>query len=198
LVFKIDDNAENDTLARLGTSCLQVFLEKNVQKFSAIQWERVTTSFVKLFRTTTPHQLFDESLRATIDNSLDSSESSPGTLLYVNITEQPPESIRSESNGLTVLPAPLCPSNEPIKTGIHNPLATRRKIFRQIIVKCVLQLLLIEMINELLRNNDVYHTIPPDQLLLLMRELDHSYQFARAFNDDKELRTGLWKVGMLK
>jgi len=81
---------------------------------------------------------------------------------------------------------------------MHNPLAMRRKIFRQIIVKCVLQLLLIEMINELLRNNDVYHTIPPDQLLLLMRELDHSYQFARAFNDDKELRTGLWKVGMLK
>lgn len=25
--------------------------------------------------------------------------------------------------------------------------------------------------------------------------LDHSYQFARSFNDDKELRTGLWKVG---
>ena len=196
--FRIDDSAENDTLARLGTSCLQVFLEKNVKKFSATQWERVTTSFVKLFRTTTPHQLFDESLRVAIDNSLDSSESSPGTSLYVNITEQPPDPIRSESNGLTVLPAPLCPPNEPTKTGIHNPLATRRKTFRQIIVKCVLQLLLIEMINELLRNNDVYQTIPPDQLLLLMRELDHSYQFARAFNDDKELRTGLWKVGMLK
>ena len=109
-----------------------------------------------------------------------------------------PLSHSSESNGLTILPAPLYPSNEPIKTEIQNPLAMRRKIFRQIIVKCVLQLLLIEMMNELLRNNDVYYTIPPDQLLLLMRELDHSYQFARAFNDDKELRTGLWKVGTLK
>jgi hypothetical protein len=28
-----------------------------------------------------------------------------------------------------------------------------------------------------------------------MGVLDHSYQFARMFNDDKELRTGLWKVG---
>lgn len=51
------------------------------------------------------------------------------------------------------------------------------------------------MTNELLRNDDVYNTIPPDQLLRLMGVLDHSYQFARSFNDDKELRTGLWKVG---
>jgi hypothetical protein len=28
-----------------------------------------------------------------------------------------------------------------------------------------------------------------------MSVLDHSYQFAREFNDDKDLRTGLWKVG---
>ena len=28
-----------------------------------------------------------------------------------------------------------------------------------------------------------------------MGMLDHSYQFARMFNEDKELRTGLWKVG---
>ncbi|KXN90258.1 Protein transport protein SEC7 [Leucoagaricus sp. SymC.cos] len=171
---------ENDTLARLGTSCLQQFLEKNVKKLSAARWERVTTSFVKLFRTTTPHQLFDESLRVEIDSSSEPSESSP------------------ESNGMTILPAPLSPSIEPVKTETQNPLATRRRIFRQIIVKCVLQLLLIEMTNELLRNDDVYNTIPPDQLLLLMRELDHSYQFARAFNDDKELRTGLWKVGFMK
>jgi brefeldin A-inhibited guanine nucleotide-exchange protein len=98
-------------------------------------------------------------------------------------------------NGLTILPAPLSPSNESVKPESQNPLATRRRIFRQIIVKCVLQLLLIEMTNELLRNDDVYNTIPPDQLLRLMGILDHSYQFARSFNDDKDLRTGLWKVG---
>lgn len=28
-----------------------------------------------------------------------------------------------------------------------------------------------------------------------MGVLDHSYQFARMFNEDKDLRTGLWKVG---
>jgi brefeldin A-inhibited guanine nucleotide-exchange protein len=62
-------------------------------------------------------------------------------------------------------------------------------------VKCVLQLLLIEAMNDLLRNERVYATIPPEQLLRLMGVLDHSYQFARMFNEDKELRTELWKVG---
>ena len=60
---------ENDTLARIGTSCLQQLLEKNVKKLSPARWERVATTFVKLFRTTTPHQLFDESLRVEIDGS---------------------------------------------------------------------------------------------------------------------------------
>lgn len=60
-------NAENDTLARIGTSCLQQFLESNVQKLSAAQWERVAATFVKLYRTTTPHQLFDDSLREEMD-----------------------------------------------------------------------------------------------------------------------------------
>jgi hypothetical protein len=45
------------------------------------------------------------------------------------------------------------------------------------------------------RRRGVYRTIPPEYLLWLMGVLDHSYQFARMFNEDKELRTGLWKVG---
>jgi brefeldin A-inhibited guanine nucleotide-exchange protein len=72
----------------------------------------------------------------------------------------------------------------------------RSHVFKDIIMKCVIQLLLIETTNDLLQNKEVYTTIPPDQLLKLMSVLDHSYQFARSFNADKELRTGLWKVGM--
>lgn len=60
---------ENDTLARIGTSCLQQLLESNVKKLSAERWERVVTAFVRLFKTTTPHQLFDENLRVDVDGS---------------------------------------------------------------------------------------------------------------------------------
>ncbi|KAG6873306.1 hypothetical protein C0995_000459 [Termitomyces sp. Mi166 len=171
---------ENDTLARIGTSCLQQLLENNITKLSSMRWERVTTTFVKLFRTTTPHQLFDENLRVEIDEN--SSEVAEGT----------------DYNGQTILPAPLSPNSEQPKSDAQSSLVERRRIFKQIIVKCVLQLLLIETTNDLLRNNKVYTTIPPEQLLRLMGVLDHSYQFARMFNDDKELRTGLWKVGFMK
>lgn len=172
---------ENDTLARIGTSCLQQFLENNVQKLDATRWERVVSTFVKLFRTTTPHQLFDESLRVEIDGST------------------PEVTDANDSQGQTILPAPLTPttSEQGSSEGKFSA-SDRRRIFKQIIVKCVLQLLLIEMTNDLLRNDAVYTTIPPDQLLRLMGVLDHSYQFARMFNDDKELRTGLWKVGFMK
>lgn len=71
----------------------------------------------------------------------------------------------------------------------------RRRIFKQIIVNCVLQLLLIETTHEILQSHEVYSTMPPGCLFDLIGQLDHSYQFARSFNEDKDLRTGLWKVG---
>ncbi|KAG7449384.1 Sec7-domain-containing protein [Guyanagaster necrorhizus] len=167
---------ENDTLAHIGTSCLQQLVENNVEKLSAARWERITSTFVKLFMTTTPHQLFDDSLRVEIESS------SPG--------------ISEESNGTAILPAPLSPSGDSPQQG--QTAAERQRIFKQIIVKCVLQLLLIETTNELLRNEKVYMMIPPNQLLPLVQVLGQSYQFARSFNEDKELRTGLWKVGFMK
>ncbi|KAH9938300.1 guanine nucleotide exchange factor in Golgi transport N-terminal-domain-containing protein [Fomitopsis serialis] len=129
---------ENDTLARIGTSCLQQLLENN----------RVATTF-----------LFDDNLRIELDGST------------------PDLSDPNESNGQAILPAPLSPNNS-------------GQLKSDIIVKCVLQLLLIEMTNDLLRNDE--------HLLRLMGVLDHSYQFARMFNEDKDLRTGLWKVGFMK
>ncbi|EIW82060.1 Sec7-domain-containing protein [Coniophora puteana RWD-64-598 SS2] len=170
---------ENDTLARIGTSCLQQFLENNVSKLSSARWERVASTFVKLFKTTTPHQLFDDSLRVEIDGSS-------------------PELPDADANGQAILPAPLSPTAERPPPEVQHSLSDRRRVFKQIIVKCVLQLLLIETTSDLLRNDTIYTTIPPEQLLRLMGVLDHSYQFARMFNDDKELRTGLWKVGFMK
>lgn len=70
--------AENDTLSRIGTSCLQQLLEKNVKKLSTARWERIATTFVKLFRTTTPYQLFDESLRIELDGSANDSPDTNG------------------------------------------------------------------------------------------------------------------------
>jgi brefeldin A-inhibited guanine nucleotide-exchange protein len=189
-------SVENDTLARIGTSCLQQLLESNVKKLSVARWERVATTFVKLFRTTTPHQLFDENLRVEIDSGTPEPQETYGRVFTIRIVVHFPYAA-TDGDGQAIIPAPLSPTQHDSQkvTSPKTTLNDRRRIFKQIIVKCVLQLLLIETTNDLLRNDEVYRTIPPEHLLRLMGVLDHSYQFARMFNEDKELRTGLWKVG---
>jgi brefeldin A-inhibited guanine nucleotide-exchange protein len=185
---------ENDTLARIGTSCFQQLLESNVKKLSVARWERVATTFVKLFRTTTPHQLFDENLRIEIDSGTPEPQETNGRSIICTGAHLP--YVMADGDGQAIIPAPLSPTqHDSQRSSPKSTLNDRRRIFKQIIVKCVLQLLLIETTNDLLRNDEVYRTIPPEHLLRLMGVLDHSYQFARMFNEDKELRTGLWKVG---
>ncbi|UKZ80451.1 hypothetical protein TrVFT333_008212 [Trichoderma virens FT-333] len=76
--------------------------------------------------------------------------------------------------------------------------AARRRFFNRIISRCVLQLLMIETVNELFSNDTVYTNIPSTELLRLMALLKRSFQFARRFNEDKELRMRLWREGFMK
>lgn len=55
-----------------------------MKKLSAARWERVVTTFVKLFKTTTPHQLFDENLRTDVDGSTPDVSESAGKNLKDN------------------------------------------------------------------------------------------------------------------
>lgn len=138
---------ENDTLARIGTACLQQLIVENMDCMDEKGWQQITDAFLRLFRATTASQVFDPALSAA-DNAIPSTE--------------------------------------------------RRHAFKQIIVKCVLQLLLIETANELLQNEAVYEAVPITQLLRLTSALEDSYRFSRRFNADRELRTALWKVGFMK
>ena len=189
--------AENDTLARIGTSCLQQLLQNNASKLSPQLWQRVITTFVWLFKTTTPYQLLDERLRTEVDETSETPASAEsGSHPIDNIQAHSADEDQIEQQKGTLLPAPLSPA----MTGSHdsanmaNPIV-RKRIFALIITKCVLQLLLIETTHELLQSADVYENIPPEHLLRLMAVLDDSYQFARGFNANKEVRNGLWKVG---
>ncbi|KIY51634.1 Sec7-domain-containing protein [Fistulina hepatica ATCC 64428] len=176
---------DNETLAHIGTSCLQQLLEDNVEKLSSARWERVVSTFIHLFMTSTPHQLFDESLREEID----------GGTLANGLTFSP------DSGSMTTVPPTPNQSSQTLSSRSQDAKTTmseRRRVFRQIIVKCILQLLLIETVSGLLRNPAVYGAISPENLLRLMSVLDRSYQFARSFNEDKDLRTALWKLGFMK
>lgn len=153
-----------------------------------------------LFKTTTAGQLFDPQLSIEIEPDEMVEEDGKSSLSSFRRFKEL-KRIRADENLLApfqkfVAPAPLDPASEKAP-ALPPTLAYKdqRRIFRQIIVKCVLQLLLIETTHGLLQNDDVYNTIPAEHLLRFMGVLDDSWRFARQFNADKDLRTKLWRAG---
>ncbi|QBM85668.1 brefeldin A-inhibited guanine nucleotide-exchange protein [Metschnikowia aff. pulcherrima] len=67
-----------------------------------------------------------------------------------------------------------------------------------IVVKCVLQLLMIETVLELSVKEEFYDVIPDDQLMALGKLLYRSFNFAKKFNDDYDLRVRLWNAGVIE
>lgn len=166
---------ENETLARIGSTCLQQFIEGNVNKLDEGVWEKICQMFVHLFEVTTPHALFFD--------PNDSGEPVPeGTETTSSPTIQTPD------GALTVETRPRRPRPQ-------------KKEFQQIIVKCVLHLLVIQTLQEVLTSGPedaVYRSLSSHNLFTLIDCLERSYRFAREFNGDMELRMALYRMGFMK
>lgn len=216
---------ENDTISRIGSNCLQQLILKNVSKFKPQHWAKIVGAFCELFERTTAYQLFNA---ATINSTASLSPPPNGLDFAgsANHSDSPVDekSLKidgSEENGLASDADSIAPRSTdddlPTPTSImpQTPLeefkpssnlqqqpvvvtAARRRFFNRIISRCVLQLLMIETVNELFSNDGVYNHIPSTELLRLMGLLKKSFQFARKFNEDKELRMRLWREGFMK
>ncbi|KAF0477927.1 Sec7-domain-containing protein [Gigaspora margarita] len=181
---------ENDTLARIGSSCLQQFIQANVKKLDYKHWGKISSMFVQLFENTTPYNLLDEGHRF-IDAAKQFSEKSNGQYGH-NVNGFVSE---VDLNTRSMIEEHY---SEPEHTTTMAPDEQRAKEFNKIIMKCLLQLLLIDTVNEFLSNDTVYESVPAVHLLIIGECLDKSYSFARKFNEDKELRVALWKIGFMK
>ncbi|EPE10925.1 guanyl-nucleotide exchange factor [Ophiostoma piceae UAMH 11346] len=69
---------ENDTIARIGSNCLQQLVLQNVNKFSGEHWSKIVGAFCELFERTTAYQLFS----ATTINSAASLAPAPGSMEF--------------------------------------------------------------------------------------------------------------------
>lgn len=209
---------ENDTISRIGSNCLQQLILKNVTKFTEQHWSKIVGAFCELFERTTAHQLFTAAaINSTASlappDGLDFSGSLAPTTearpvdeksLKINGEEGSVISDRDSTHTKEDAPtSPTAPLEEfkPSSNLQQRPVvvtAARRRFFNHIISRCVLQLLMIETVNELFSNDTVYAHIPSTELLRLMTLLKRSFQFARRFNEDKELRMRLWREGFMK
>lgn len=206
---------ENDTIARIGSNCLQQLILQNVAKFREEHWTQIVGAFVELFGKTTAYELFTAAASMT--------KLTEGTSINGDIgqlSETTPESSSEmpeplQANGSQSTASLQDESDPPAQSEARAELedyrpqadtqqqpaavtVARRRFFNRIITNCVLQLLMIETVHELFSNDNVYAQIPSHELLRLMGLLKKSYQFAKKFNEDKELRMQLWRQGFMK
>lgn len=205
---------ENDTIARIGSNCLQQLILQNVTKFREEHWTLIVGAFVELFDKTTAYELFTAAASMTkmtetpTNGDIQASESvvaasgdvpdalqANGSQSTASLQENGDPPVQSEAR------AELVEDYRPQIETQQQPAAvtvTRRRFFNRIITNCVLQLLMIETVHELFSNDNVYAEIPSPELLRLMGLLKKSYQFAKKFNEDKDLRMQLWRQGFMK
>ena len=220
---------ENDTIARIGSNCLQTLILQNVVKFQLEHWHQIVSAFVELFDRTTAYQLFTAATSSSNSSYISEDDIGrrastielDGLPISEKSGEEPPQSpsLSIRTNGVsnnhsvqeqrTASPPPSNNTSESSELEDYRPQASpqeqpvvvtaaRRRFFNKIITRCVLQLLMIETVNELFSNNDVYAQIPSPELLRLMALLKKSYTFAKKFNNDKDLRMRLWREGFMK
>jgi brefeldin A-inhibited guanine nucleotide-exchange protein len=201
---------ENDTIARIGSNCLQQLILQNVTKFKPEHWTKIVGSFVELFDRTTAKELLNPATAGgpgdSIENGTNGTDEDDKSLKINGINGKAASDNESNNDDETRAPVK---SNHPTELEDYKPqsdlqqqpvvvTATRRRFFNKIITKCVLQLLMIETVSELFSNDAVYAQIPSPELLRLMGLLKKSFSFAKRFNENKELRMRLWREGFMK
>ena len=90
---------ENDTIARIGSNCLQQLILQNVARFQPEHWSKIVRSFIELFDRTTAHQLFSA--------ATSSSESS-----YISEDESARKAVPSDAPSMSDLPISGTPAEE--------------------------------------------------------------------------------------
>lgn len=203
---------ENETISRIGSSCVLQLIEQNVDKLTSQNWTQIVDKIDFLFKSTTAVELFGSSF-GNDDDDDDISQDEKDLGSTTKNTE------RSSTDGNS-RPMKKNPSE-----GNADAAHKRQKRFRKTIVKCILQLLMVDTVQELLEKqettdpattvngnsslvsgpptvrflgSETYDKIPVKELIRILDMLRRSYVFSREFNEDRDLRTNLWRQGFMK
>ncbi|KAJ3127571.1 guanine nucleotide exchange protein for ADP-robosylation factor [Nowakowskiella sp. JEL0407] len=174
---------ENETLARIGSTCLQQFIEANVFKLDKEVWDRICAMFVNLFEITTPDALFFDLVKPDDDTTpykpppekKDFQQIIVKCVLHLLV-------IQTLSEVLTT-------------TGGPNPStdSTAQQSESQTSIDAI-----DDNNNNQYETAIVYRSLTSSHLFDLLDCLERSYTFARKFNSDLELRMQLYKMGFMK
>ncbi|KAF1838960.1 hypothetical protein BDW02DRAFT_515791 [Decorospora gaudefroyi] len=121
---------ENDTLARIGSNCLQQLVLQNVQKFQPDHWSQIVKAFVDLFQRTEATALFSAATSGSSSHhtSVNGSgnppelttpptEGPPGELSLQTVTEEPKLDNALGINGLSNPRRPSLVTSDSVSVG---------------------------------------------------------------------------------
>lgn len=164
-------NQEIDTVSRIGASCLQQLIEQNVEKFEPYHWKSVVNTIEHLFEVTTAGELFGDYFDTEhhYDNNQDSSKdiTSNGQQAGAKKGHRSQNSSVSITNGFAADSVESSPGAASTEDGEpRSPQQkksapwteynqTRQNKFRKTIMKCILQLLMIDTVDEILQKQEI-------------------------------------------
>uniref|UniRef100_A0A8C0DU32 SEC7 domain-containing protein n=1 Tax=Balaenoptera musculus TaxID=9771 RepID=A0A8C0DU32_BALMU len=193
---------DNEQLARSGTNCLENVVILNGEKFTLEIWDKTCNCTLDIFKTTIPHALL--TWRPA------SGEAAP----------TPPSPVSEKQLvRFKIIFVCMC-----IGVGFLTEFP-EQKLFAALLIKCVVQLELIQTIDSIVffpatskkedaenlaaaqrdavdfdvrvdtQDQGMYRFLTSQQLFKLLDCLLESHRFAKAFNSNNDQRTALWKAG---
>ncbi|XP_043945867.1 brefeldin A-inhibited guanine nucleotide-exchange protein 2 [Protopterus annectens] len=207
---------DNEQLARSGTNCLENLVILNGQKFSPGVWDQTCTCMLNIFQTTIPSTLLtwrpvisdDDTVDKALDIDIDRQSLS-------SMDRNPSERGQSQMSN---------PSDETWKGKSYTKISDC-KLFAGLLIKCVVQLELIQTIDNIVfypatskkedaenmaaaqrdaldadihidtEEHGMYKYMSSQDLFKLLDCLLESHSFAKAFNSNNEQRSALWRAG---
>ncbi|XP_072897157.1 brefeldin A-inhibited guanine nucleotide-exchange protein 1 isoform X5 [Hemitrygon akajei] len=227
---------DNEQLARSGTNCLENVVILNGEKFLPETWDKTCSCMLDIFKTTIPHALLtwrpsqsegdspmqneagEKQMDAVSQKSVDVLSKGEDQL-SVTSTEKNPLDWRQSQFSLG-----SNASDDAAKSKTSSKVQ-EQKLFAALLIKCVVQLELIQTIDNIVffpatskkedaenlaaaqrdaidadvhvekQDQGMYHYLTSKQLFKLLDCLLESHRFAKSFNSNNEQRTALWKAG---
>ncbi|NXP79197.1 BIG1 protein, partial [Ramphastos sulfuratus] len=217
---------DNEQLARSGTNCLENVVILNGEKFTLEIWDKTCTCMLDIFKTTIPHALltwrpasgeFGSGSPADAKEKLDTL-SQKSVDIHDSVQPRP-------ADGRSYQPSTGPAAAEELSKARPTAKFPEQKLFAALLIKCVVQLELIQTIDNIVffpatskkedaenlaaaqrdavdfnvhvdtQDQGMYRFLTSQQLFKLLDCLLESHRFAKAFNSNNEQRTALWKAG---
>uniref|UniRef100_A0A8C5SXP6 ARF guanine nucleotide exchange factor 2 n=1 Tax=Laticauda laticaudata TaxID=8630 RepID=A0A8C5SXP6_LATLA len=193
---------DNEQLARSGTNCLESLVILNGQKFSPQVWDQTCNCMLEIFKTTIPHVLLTWRPAGMEDDSSEKHLVCASVSVKIHVTA---------SDLLTFI--------------MEIKIIRLFKLFASLLIKCVVQLELIQTIDNIVfypatskkedaehlaaaqrdtldtdihidtEDQGMYKFMSSQHLFKLLDCLQESHSFSKAFNSNYEQRTVLWRAG---